>query len=505
MRKKTATRPAPRPAPRPPAQPAPARSALAALGRSRWAYVLVSLLLLAPCYWQPHIEAGDLASHIYNSWLAQLIERHQAPGLRIVGQSTNILFDLMLGGLFKLLGPEAAQRISVSLAVLIFVWGAFALAVAVSGRRPWQIMPSIAILAYGWVYHMGFFNFYLSLGLCFWALALVWNPSPRRLAAAVPILGVAYPAHALPVVWAAALAVYMFLASHISPRWRAYIIAGSLLAMVIVHVAAGSLMAARWYPQQIALTTGLDQVWVFDGKYRVVLLGLLIVWGGLFLNLMRPGGVRPVVSGMAFQISALSAAGIFIVPSTVQIPGFNHALVYIAERMSLGVGICLCAMLACARPRPFERYAMVAVAMVFFGFLYRDERALNSFEDRMHDAVASLPPGERALSAIVDDPSLRVNALAHIIDRACIGHCYSYANYEPSTAQFRIRATAENPIVAYTYEDSWLMQVGAYVVKERDLPLYQVDLDAGGRMAIKSLRAGIPCGSTTWKVLPDLL
>jgi hypothetical protein len=59
--------------------------------------------------------------------------------------------------------------------------------------------------------------------------------------------------------------------------------------------------------------------------------------------------------------------------------------------------------------------------------------------------------------------------------------------------------------VAYTYQDSWLMQVGAYVVKERDLPLYQVDLDAGGRMAIKSLRAGAPCGSTSWKVLPDLL
>jgi len=77
-----------------------------------------------------------------------------------------------------------------------------------------------------------------------------------------------------------------------------------------------------------------------------------------------------------------------------------------------------------------------------------------------------------------------------VIDRACIGHCYSYANYEPSIAQFRIRATAENPYVAYTYEDSWLMHVGAYVVKDRDLPLYQVDLDGSGRMVVKSLRAG---------------
>ena len=48
---------------------------MAALKRSRWLYVLVSLLLLAPCYWQSRVQAGDLSSHIYNAWLAQSIER----------------------------------------------------------------------------------------------------------------------------------------------------------------------------------------------------------------------------------------------------------------------------------------------------------------------------------------------------------------------------------------------------------------------------------------------
>ena len=141
MRRKTATRATPPPATGAPA-PALVDLALAALGRSRWLYVLVSLLLLAPCYWQPRVEAGDLSSHIYNSWLAQLIESGHVQGLAIVGQSTNVLFDLLLSGLFKLLGAEAAQRISVSLAVLIFIWGAFAFAWAVSGRRPWPVMPA---------------------------------------------------------------------------------------------------------------------------------------------------------------------------------------------------------------------------------------------------------------------------------------------------------------------------------------------------------------------------
>jgi hypothetical protein len=499
MRPKTKSRATP-----PPPAPRPPHPALAALGRSRWLYVLVSILLLAPCYWQPRVQAGDLASHIYNAWLAQLIESGRLQGLAIVSQTTNILFDLMLGGLFKLLGAEAAQRISVSLTVLIFIWGAFVFSWTVSGRRPWQIMPCIAMLAYGWVFHMGFFNFYLSMGLCFWVLALLWTPTSWRVAAAVPILILAYLAHALPVAWLVGLAAYLMVAGRLSSKGRVYVIAGSLLAMVILHAALAGTMVTNWSASQITLTTGLDQVWVFDSKYYAVLVGLLLVWCSLFLNLIHLSNARQVVSSLPFHLCVLSAAAVFVLPTMVLFPAFNHALVYIAERMSLGVGVCVCALLACARPRRFERGALVVVALLFFGFLYRDERALNSFEDRMQDTVSALPAGQRVISAI-DDPGLRVNALTHMIDRVCIGHCYSYANYEPTTAQFRIRAEAPNPYVAYTYEDSWLMQVGAYVVQERDVPLYQVDLDSGGRMIVKSLRAGVRCERTTWNVLGDLL
>ena len=37
-------------------------------------YVLASILMLVPVYWQPRVQAGDLSSHIYNAWLTQLIE-----------------------------------------------------------------------------------------------------------------------------------------------------------------------------------------------------------------------------------------------------------------------------------------------------------------------------------------------------------------------------------------------------------------------------------------------
>lgn len=478
------------------------KARLAAWGRGRTAYVLVSLLLLTPCYWQPRIQAGDLSSHIYNAWLAQLVESGRAQGLLIVSQTTNILFDLILSGLFRILGAEAAQRIAVSLAVLIFVWGGFAFISAASGRRVWYLMPCIAMLAYGWVFHMGFFNFYLSLGLCLWALATAWGGKPWRLAATAPILALAYVAHALPVIWTLTLLAYLWWANRLKPFGRACVTTASLLLMILLHVAVRYTMFSRWSLRQLKLSTGADQVSVFDAKYYLVLIGLLLIWGLLFLGLLRHSGPLHVASSIPFQFCVISAAAVVILPTTVLLPSFHHTLVYVAERMSLGVGVCVCALLGVAKPRVWERYGLVVLALIFFVFLYRDERTLNSFEDRMEGTVAQLAPGQRVVSAI-DDPYLHVNALTHVIDRVCLGRCFSYANYEPSTAQFRVRTAGENPFVISDYEDSWKLQNGKYKAKEAELPIFQVDMDRTGRMVIRSLKAGAPCGSTYWKALQD--
>ena len=56
----------------------------------------ISLILLTPCIWHRRVAAGDLASHVYNAWLAQLIEKGQAPGLYLAKRWNNVLVDLAL-------------------------------------------------------------------------------------------------------------------------------------------------------------------------------------------------------------------------------------------------------------------------------------------------------------------------------------------------------------------------------------------------------------------------
>ncbi len=472
-----------------------------ALGRVR--YLLVSLLLLVPCFWQSRLQAGDLSSHIYNSWLAQLVHDGSAPGLAIVRQTTNVLFDLLLAALFSAFGAEAAQRIAVSIAVLTFVWGAFAFAGAVAERRSWHVLPLLAMIAYGWVFHMGFFNFYLSMGLCCWAMALAWSPTPPRLAGAAGLGVVAYTAHALPLVWAAGLMAYALVASRLTSAARARLTAALVLGMAAGHLAARQFVIARWTHRQWAQSTGVDQLWLYDPKYYVAMTALLMVEALLFLRLARARGTRPILSGIPFHLTVLAAAAVFVLPTGIQIPGYAHLLAYIAERLSLGVGVCACALLASAKPERVERTAIGIALLLFFGMLYRDERALNTFEDRIGQAVATVPPNSRVVSLVVGDYDLRINASTHAIDRACLGRCYSYGNYEPSTKQFRVQAVGRNPIVAANYVDSFRLQVGGYVVREDDLPLYAVTIAPDGRMSVLALASGQKTAVSLWEVLED--
>src|SRR5579862_5045082 len=89
--------------------------------------LLASAAILIPCYWHRHIQAGDVASHVYNAWLANLEGEGKAPGIYLVWQWKNVLFDVMLAHLAKVFGYGVAEKLAVSVCVLVFFWGVFAL------------------------------------------------------------------------------------------------------------------------------------------------------------------------------------------------------------------------------------------------------------------------------------------------------------------------------------------------------------------------------------------
>jgi len=462
---------------------------------------VISALVLTPCFWQSRIQAGDLSSHLYNAWLSILIGEGKAPGLSLATQRTNVLFDWILAGLMRAVGPWGAEHIAVPLAVLIFFWGAFALVSKISRSRPWYILTFLAILAHGWVFHIGFMNYYLATGLTFWAFALLWKPTLVSALAAIPLILLAAVAQVIPVAWLAGCLAYTYLARRIRPRIRLVLLFVSVGALLMVRTFVMAHFLTRWEGTQIICMTGADQVSVFESKYLPLEIILLAIWFSLLVRAVRRRGEERMLLGIPFQLCLIGAAAILLLPDAILLPGYAHPLRYVAQRMSLISGVTCCALLGSVVPGRRENFAAVVLTGLFFSFLYVDTRALNRVEDLMEQSVARIPQGSRVVSALCDQRR-DINLLGHTIDRVCIGRCFSYANYEPPSAAFRVRVDGVNPFVVARDADSNALQSGTYAVKTADLPLYQIYL-RGRYLDTRILHAGDVTGATCFEATPS--
>ena len=101
-----------------------------------------------------------------------------------------------------------------------------------------------------------------------------------------------------------------------------------------------------------------------------------------------------------------------------------------------------------------------------------------------------MPRNSRILATIKPLAGSRI-LVQHIADRACIGYCFSYGNYEPSS-EFRVRATPGNPYVMSDYDLVVDMEDGTYEVQPEDLPAYQLYecSPEGTKLCIRPLVAG---------------
>jgi hypothetical protein len=172
----------------------------------------------------------------------------------------------------------------------------------------------------------------------------------------------------------------------------------------------------------------------------------------------------------------------------------------VTERLSLFAAIFACVLLPRHDLRPFTLWTSTILCALFFTLLFFDARAINHLEGKLETMVATLPqdskvaallqfpethlqsnarsfvasaPGLTEVAGVFYDPGFGVN-IHHIIDRVCIRRCISYANYEPATYQFQVRALPGNRYALLEGSESGRMQMGSYRVKESDLPLYQI-------------------------------
>jgi hypothetical protein len=490
-------------------QSAAALAVVARFVRDYWPQLLaISVAVIAPCLWHPRIEAGDLPSHLYNAWLTHLIKAGQAPGLWLAQRWNNVLFDFELSWLGNIVGWGSAEKVAVSAAVLIFFWGAFALVCAMTRHVPWFVLPCLAMVAYGWTFEMGFMNCYISLGLAFLGLAILVRGRGWEQGLAALLVPLIWLAHPLGLALLATVGAYIVLAERL-PRHHVYLFVTSILLLLGLHLFirvhySGSGVDWKYGPPFVH--DGTDQLLLYGPKYMLpARLFRAFLWACLLFDVMRRRHTARWWSAYVLpsELYALISLGALLLPTGIDTRIFHRmgflSIGFLTERLTSVSAILLCCLLGAMKPRKWHLISFAMIAALFFFVLYNDTATINRMEAQLDRKVGEIPPGKRVVATIVTLPG-RVFT-HHIVDRACIGRCFSYNNFEPSTGQFRVRANPGNPFVLADMQSAGAAQVGDYVVRSRDLPLfdiYQCDSSITA-LCVREAAAGDRTSSPLWK------
>jgi hypothetical protein len=185
---------------------------------------------------------------------------------------------------------------------------------------------------------------------------------------------------------------------------------------------------------------------------------------------------------------------VYRLPDAMRLPIYSGWIGALALRLTAVAAVMGLCVLASMQPRKWHAVGFAVIAIVFFVFLYQDTGALNRMEDAIERLVATLPKGERVTATIWAPPDSRLPFIVHLVDRACIGKCFSFQNYEPPSQQFRVRVEDDDsPLNTGDTDASQEMEAGEYTVQPEDLPMaqiYQCDDRDLTQLCIRQLAAG---------------
>jgi hypothetical protein len=356
------------------------------------------------------------------------------------------------------------------------------------------VLPCLAIFAYGWTFEMGFLNYYVSLGFAFWGLALLWRGEGAELAWIVPLAVLTWLAHPLGTALLLGAGAYLALSRVLPPRFQIYITGAAALILLSVPSYLAAHYPVRWSNTSARYFNGTDQLYLYGSRYQILefcLLGFLA--SVLLADLIGRRGTKgwlPSIS-VPLQLYGLSLLAAWALPSGIRLPQYSAPLNLLTERFTLICAVFVCCLLAALQPKKWHLAGLSLIALTFFAFLYQDTGKVDRMETAAEHLMAGLPEGQRVISTIWTFPSSRI-FIMHIVDRAAIGHVFSYGNYEPGTQQFRVRAGPGNGIVVTEFAAGDAIQTGQYIVRPQDLPvvqIYQCDLSLT-RLCVRDLAAG---------------
>ncbi len=422
----------------------------------RWLFLGLVALQLVPFWVVRRVPTTDGPSHVYNAW----VELHlHDPAHPRIGQTfeldprplPNWTAQASLVGLLLVLPPTAAEKVLVSLAVLLVLAGARFWIASVEPERAWLALLTVPF-ALNWALHFGFYSFCLGLACFLFALGCWWrrreSPGWRLAAELTPLLLLAYASHLL------ALAVTLF---SLALLWLAALPRALREGRVRRHarhlaILAPQLVLPLWFvlghrgptpeaaldlPRRLEDLLALRVLFTYGpgglgGALALLFLGLAI---------LTPLGRRQRGAEDALLLLALALAGAALLAPDAMSGGS-----LIAPRLTLFPFLVLAAWLA-PPASPALRRAVVALAAALavanVVFVARAYRALDAEVEAKLAASGPIAPGTAVLplyfafgTTAASGPFL----FTHVVDRVGVEKgLVVLSDYEAATGHFPIR------------------------------------------------------------------
>jgi hypothetical protein len=256
----------------------------------------------------------------------------------------------------------------------------------------------------------------------------------------------------------------------------------------------------NWSDGPFYFLNGADQLALYGDRY-VWLAWIALFFGviSFLLQLRSSWGEKGELKSLILPSSLylIAFCGTALLPQDLRpslYGGWIGLLAFRLTTISAIFGFCV---MACLRPKKWQLAGFLAIAVVFFVFLFQDTKTLNRMESNAGKLFSELPYGTRLIPTIGAPDDSRIQFIGHLVDRACIGRCFTYSNYEPSSGQFRVRVKKGSPLATDSADDSSDMEDGSYEVQDTDLPLvqiYQCDETDPTRLCLHNLAEGETTG-----------
>jgi hypothetical protein len=243
---------------------------------------------------------------------------------------------------------------------------------------------------------------------------------------------------------------------------------------------------------------GSDQLALYDMRYYI-LSGVALVFGVACFVADRLRRDRAPESWAAMRLPLelhwFVVFAVYVLPDVLRVPLYSGWVGALALRLTTVAAVLGLCVLSLMKPRMWPTAGFAVIAIAFFTFLYQDTAALNRMEAQIDSLIEStVPAGGRVTATIWAPSDSRLPFIVHMVDRACVGKCFSFQNYEPPSRQFRVRvAKGGSPLNTGDSDASQQMEAGEYVVQPADLPvaqIYQCDEDDLTRLCVRQLAAG---------------